>query len=110
MRWRQCAKTGEFIPIGAGHAANKAANVRSDIAPYVSPVDNSVISGRRAEREHNIRHGVSNDLDSLREQAAKSNQPRTETVATRHARKLAIKDSMERAESSGFHRHINYDE
>ena len=107
-RWRQDIETGEFIPIGSGHKISNAPNVRSDIAPYLSPLDGSVVSGRRAEREHNIRLGVSNDLDSLREQSARALAGKTETRQDKHERKLSIKDSIERAESSGFHRHKQY--
>lgn len=34
-----------------------------DIDPFVSPVDGSVITGRRALREHNKRHNVTNASD-----------------------------------------------
>lgn len=34
-----------------------------DIAPFVSPVDGSVISGRAAMREHFKQHGVTNVAD-----------------------------------------------
>lgn len=34
-----------------------------DIEPFVSPVDGKVISGRRALREHNKKHNVTNPAD-----------------------------------------------
>jgi hypothetical protein len=34
-----------------------------DIEPFVSPVDGSVITGRKALREHNKRHDVTNAAD-----------------------------------------------
>lgn len=37
--------------------------IMPDIEPFVSPVDGSVITGRRALREHNKRHGVTNVAD-----------------------------------------------
>jgi hypothetical protein len=44
-----------------------------DIEPFVSPVDGKVITGRRALREHNKRHNVTNaaDFKGTWEQAAK---------------------------------------
>ena len=63
MRWRQCAKTGEMIPIdeaarkqeGVGAAS---ASVHGDIVSFVSPVDGTVISDRKQLREHNKRNNV----------------------------------------------------
>lgn len=110
MRWRQDRATGECIPIEERHTKDLkdsiSPGVRRDIAPYISPIDGSIISGRRAERDHNKQHNVSNDLDSLREQSARVKTSNT----TQHQRKLAIKDSMERVQSSGFHRHIQYED
>lgn len=37
--------------------------VMPDIEPFVSPVDGTVITGRKALREHNRRHGVTNAAD-----------------------------------------------
>lgn len=34
-----------------------------DIEPFVSPVDGSVITGRKALREHNKKHDVTNAAD-----------------------------------------------
>lgn len=38
-------------------------HIMPDIEPFVSTVDGKVISGRRALREHNKRHGVTNAAD-----------------------------------------------
>ena len=107
-RWRQDLETGKFVEIVTERSTG--AFIRDDIQPYVSPVDGTVISSRSAERQHNSRHGVSNDLDSLREQSAKSLERKSiNTAEEKHQRKLAIKDSIERASSSGYHRHIQYE-
>lgn len=37
--------------------------VMPDIEPFVSPVDGTVITGRKALREHNKRHNVTNAAD-----------------------------------------------
>ena len=102
--YRQDRETGKLIEVrkvvGQGHF------IRGSFQPYVSPIDGSVIKSRGGLAEHNKRHGVSNDLDHLREQAQKSNQ-RDYEVGSKHERKLAIKDAIERASSSGFTRRKN---
>ena len=92
-----------------GLEQSKSATIRNDITPYLSPLDGTVINSRNQEREHNKRNGVSNDLDSLREQSAKSLERKSNPAEEKHQRKLAIKDSIERASSSGYHRHIQYE-
>ena len=103
MRWRQDRETGKLIEVGktvgTGHF------IRGAFVPYVSPVDGTVIKTRAGLIDHNKRNGVSNDLDSLREQAQRSND-RDHEVGSKHERKLAIKDAMEQAESSGYHRRV----
>ena len=102
MRWRQDRETGKLIEVGktvgTGHF------IRGAFVPYVSPVDGTVIRTRSELTDHNKRNGVSNDLDSLREQTQRSNDRTHETG--KHERKLAIKDAMERMSSSGYHRRV----
>ena len=110
MRWRvttttyrQDRETGKLIEVrkvvGQGHF------IRGVFQPYVSPIDGTVIKSRGGLAEHNKRHGVSNDLDHLREQAQKSNEKTP--VGTVRERKLAIKDAIDRVSSSGFTRRKN---
>lgn len=108
--YRQDAETREFYEVVKQKTHGIAPSVRGDIDPYISPVDGSVISSRSGERAHNKRHGVSNDQDSLREQTEKAGRTREVSPQERHERKLAIKDSMERVASSGFHRNIRYED
>jgi hypothetical protein len=63
MRWRQtkCEETGKYIMVPIDAAARKletSAAVRGDIEPYISPIDRSVITGRKSLREHMDKHSV----------------------------------------------------
>ena len=51
--WRD-GKMGEKVPAKPG----RYHLVQPDIAPFRSPVDNSVVGSRKARREHNARNGV----------------------------------------------------
>jgi len=104
--WRQDSETGKLVEITVERSSGVF--IRGDIQPYVSPIDGSVIGSRSAERQHNARHGVSNDIDSLREKARKKNEPQQQTALDVHERKLAIKDAIERVSSSGFSRQTLY--
>lgn len=106
--WRQDRETGEFIEIKRERSTG--AFIRDDIQPYVSPIDGTVIGSRSAERQHNSRHGVSNDLESLREKTRQRNAQPVMTERDRHERKLAIKDAIERVSSSGFSRKAQYEQ
>jgi hypothetical protein len=83
-------------------------SVHLDLDAFVSPVDSGVIDGRSALREHNKRHNVTNDPDSLREQGqrelARAGNIRPE--GTRRERIELIKQEFERAESSGNNRNL----
>ena len=81
--------------------------VQSDNVDFISPVDGTRIDSKRKLDNHNRQHGVSNDLDSLREQTQKASQPKT---LSPRERKNQIADAYERASSSGFSRRVEYDE
>ena len=101
--YRQDRETGKFVEVrkvvGASHF------IRGAFQPFVSPVDGSPISTRQQLADHNKKHGMSNDLDHLREQTQKSNEKKP--VGTARERKLAIKDAIDRVSSSGFTRRKN---
>ncbi len=103
--WRQDRETGKLIEVTSQRAVNSGHYVRRDIEPFVSNVDGSVISGAKGLREHNKRNGVHNDMDFIREQTARANEPK---VLSSHERKGMIADAIERTSSSGFSRRINY--
>ena len=58
MRWRQ-TKDG-LVPIDASAAKAGGHYVRDDYAPFVSPLDGTVVSGRKQYDEHCKKHGVVN--------------------------------------------------
>jgi anti-sigma28 factor (negative regulator of flagellin synthesis) len=45
-----------------------------DIEPFVSPVDGKIITGRRALRDHNKRHNVTNAADFKEEWSRKEKE------------------------------------
>ena len=106
-RWRQDHVTGELIEISNGPICHH--HSVSVFDSFVSHVDGTTIRNSDDLRAHNNRHGVSNDPDSLREQTAQQDN-RQHTTGSRQERIAAIRDSMERVQSSGFHREIIYDE
>ncbi len=108
-RWRQDLETGELIEI-TNKRASARVHIHVDNVDFVSPIDGSRIRNNRELVSHNRKHGVTNDLDSLREQTQKARAGKSETRETAHERKLAIVDAIERASSSGYHRKVEYDE
>lgn len=59
LRYRQNPKTLEMEPINdAADRKERGILVCPDISPFKSVVDGSVITGRRALREHNLRNNV----------------------------------------------------
>ena len=48
--------------------------IMPDIEPFVSPVDGTVVTGRRALREHNKRHNVTNVADYREEWQQKAKE------------------------------------
>lgn len=81
-------------------------HIHVDIGPFVSPVDSSVVNGRADLREHNKRHNVTNDLDSLKEQGQRelSRAANIRPAGTRRERIALIRDEFERHQSSGNNR------
>lgn len=52
-------RDGQLVPKHlAKPLPGRSWNVMPDIEPFVSPIDNSVIGGRRQKREHMKAHGV----------------------------------------------------
>ena len=59
--WVQHPETGKLIPKDEyvrPNAPKSNLYVQADIEPFVSPLDGSVITGRRGRDEHCRRHGV----------------------------------------------------
>ena len=95
--YRQDHDTGKLYEVVRPKTA-RSHFIHGDFSGFVSSVDGSYIANAGQLADHNKRHGVSNDLDHLREQS--KHRPRQESQAER---KEAIRDTMERMESSGFH-------
>jgi hypothetical protein len=77
--------------------------------PFVSPVDGSRVRNRGELAAHNRIHGVTNDIDSLREKGNRELNRKPNT-GSKKERVATIVDAMERVQSSGFSRRIQYDD
>lgn len=63
--WIQDPETGKFIPKEQylREKQSREFYIRDDIEPFISPIDQSVISSRSKLREHNLKHGVTDLRD-----------------------------------------------
>ena len=110
MRYRQTGKTeydskGKIIRSGVSKLSDGSTDrhhfVGGVFESIVSPIDGRVISNREQLANHNRQHGVTNDLDSLKEQSARSRQTKE---YSRQDRIAVIRDAVERVQSSGYNR------
>jgi hypothetical protein len=70
--YRHDPKTGKMYLVSQTRTLPKSATVRCDeIERFKSPVDGTIIGTERELLQHNQRNNVSNDLDSLKEKAAR---------------------------------------
>tara|TARA_R110000803_G_scaffold27833_5_gene64791 strand:- start:630 stop:959 length:330 start_codon:yes stop_codon:yes gene_type:complete len=106
-RYRQDSETGKLVEII--QQKPKAIHAIHVMDPFVSHVDGSTIRNSQDLKNHNRQHNVSNDPDLLKEQVARSNN-RTHEVGTKKERVAHILDAIERTQSSGFHRHVQYED
>ena len=109
-RWRQDRVTGKLVLIETGPRKSVGPVVRSDSGSFVSPIDGSIVNGNAGLREHEKRTGQTSDLDSLREHSARAGERPKLTERDKRQRKDQIANAMERAQSSGFHRHVQYED
>ena len=115
MRFKQVrpieyADDGSIKKSGLVQAPQESARgllVHVDNVDFISPVDGTHIRSSRELVDHNKRHGVSNDLDSLREQTSRAN----EQIAglSQRERKDMINDAINQVSSSGYSRRKNYE-
>lgn len=84
----------------------RSAAIHMDLDSFVSPIDGTVISSRPGLVEHNRRHGVTNDLDSLKEKTSRemARAGNIKAAGTKKERVAGIRNAIERASSSGYHR------
>ena len=114
MRFKQVrpaeyADDGSIKKSGLVQASNESARgllIHVDNVDFISPIDGSHIHNSRELVDHNKKHGVSNDLDSLREQTERAGN---KNHLSRRERKDAINDAMHRVSSSGFSRREQYE-
>ena len=107
--WVQDPETGEMVPkqewlerqaILAGTV--RAHAVLKDIEAFVSPIDKRVITGRKALREHNAAHGVTNIQDYGPEYFARKDKERGAIIQGRtpQAKRERV-EAIKRAISEG---------
>lgn len=54
---------GEMVEKSQYRAPNESAMIMPDIPDFQSPIDGSIVHGRRSLRDHNKQHGVTNVAD-----------------------------------------------
>lgn len=106
--WVQDAKTGKLREVTKERVSRHNLAIHS-FSPVISPVTGEHIRSATQLREHEKRTGMTNDLDSLREQAQRESTRKHKT-GTRQDRLNGLLDSWERAESSGYSRRVEYED
>lgn len=107
-RWRQDADTGKLVEILI-HTGGPRVHAVGAFKEIISPITGERIANRAQLRDHERRTGQTNDLDSLRQQTTRELNKKPNT-GTKHERKMAIRDSIERASSSGYNRKAQYED
>lgn len=106
-RWRQDSKTGKLVLIDEAAARRVGVVVRSDIDSFISPIDGTVVSGRKQYREHCDKHGVVSyqEFPQSHWDAAAAKRARfynaEYTTAEKLVRKQELNEIFERAERNG---------
>lgn len=110
-RYRQLPDGGGLVEIFNSDNASVSASIHKDIEPFKSPIDGSAINTRSQLEAHNKRHGVSNDLDSLRERSAQYlKSQHVDTAVNKRERIAKLVEAYDRASSPDFSRRKQYDE
>jgi len=94
MKWRQDRETGKLVEV-VRQDPYRGHYLRISDVDFISPVDGSHIGSRQQLVDHNKKHGVSNDLDSLREQTQREMQ-RVPNTGSREDRIAAIRETIEK--------------
>lgn len=105
--YRQDIETGEMREV----APRQVRHLHSIgvFETVISPATGERIANRAQMADHNRRTGLTNELDSLRQQT-NNEINRKPYTGTAHERKTAIRDAMEQVSSSGFHREVQYED
>jgi hypothetical protein len=108
--WRQ-TKEGMVEVIREAPSASSTPSIHGDIEPFKSPIDGTIVNTRAQLTAHNTRHGVSNDLDSLRAQTQKYLASRgQEQKNSKQERINTLIEMYDRASSPDFNRNTQYHE
>jgi hypothetical protein len=105
--WRQDSETGKLVEIL--RTPSKRLHSVGVFQELVSPVTGERIANRQQMADHQRRTGMTNDMDSLREQTRKELTRKPDT-GTRKERITAIRTALEKASSSGYHRTVQYED
>lgn len=93
------------VPIDEPFRPIEAPYIRGDFKPFVSPVDGSVINTSRDLANHNKRHGVSNDPDSLLEKTTQYLDSYGKVDESQKGERIdALVEAYDRASVPGFNR------
>ena len=103
--YRQNPDTKEWYEVERGYRKETAGYVSFE--PFISPVDGRRVRTVKELGEHNRRHGVTNDIDSLREQGQRELKRKPNT-GNKKERVAALLDAYDQVSSSGFSRRIHY--
>ncbi len=101
--WVQHPITGEFIPKHLyERPQSKTAFIKKNMEPFVSPIDQSIISDHGQLREHNKRHGVTDTRDYSQEHFDKAAKKRQQVLAgtgaqAKQERREALRETIERS-------------
>jgi len=100
-RWIQDPITHKLVPRDQYvRPSTKTHDIQPDIAPFISPIDKSVISSRSQLREHNKKHNVTNASDYSPEFLARRRAQVNDTKSATLERKRTIYEAWNRAESN----------
>jgi hypothetical protein len=105
--YRQNPDTKEWVEVERGH--RKETVGYASFESFVSPIDGRRVRNVKELTEHNRRHGVTNDIDSLREKGRRELNRKPNT-GNKKERVAALVDAYDRVQSSGFSRRIKYDD
>lgn len=102
-----------LVEVFRDRSASVAPNICKDIEPFKSPIDGTIVNTRAQLMAHNQRHGVTNDLDSLKEKTRlhlENQQGHGKSAASKKERINALVEAYDRASASDFGRNVQYHE
>lgn len=110
MRWRQVKQpdgSHKMVPVDEAAAKRDGVSLHTAFEPFKSPIDGTIISDRKAYREHCQKHNVVPTAEFSDEFLARKRKERERlykgehTTAETFARKQEIYETIMRAERNG---------